>query len=70
MYKNPKRMSNFERFSKRALGLKPSLTLEISSLAQSLRKSGKDIIPNYFEPFSKSNIEIKYAFKAKSTRAN
>ncbi len=29
--------------SKRALGLKPSLTLEISALAQSLKKQGKDI---------------------------
>ncbi len=36
-------MNKYEIISNRALGLKPSLTLEISALAQSLKTQGRDI---------------------------
>ncbi len=36
-------MNKYQSISERALGLEPSLTLEISALAQSLKKQGKDI---------------------------
>ena len=31
-----------------------------------VKKGLSDIVPNYFEPFLKQNINIDYAFKSKS----
>jgi hypothetical protein len=32
------------------------------------KKHGKDVIPNYFEPFNKSNVDIKFAYKTRTHR--
>ncbi|AAQ00063.1 MULTISPECIES: pyridoxal phosphate-dependent aminotransferase [Prochlorococcus] len=59
-------MSNLDVISERALSLKPSLTLEISSLAQSLKQKGRDICSlSAGEPdFDTPNFIVEAAKKA------